>query len=290
MVIEYHRMIYYEPADDDPDLDRGCVRYLGDGALLIEYGTITVLADSCLQRGRARATSSGRPPDAILLSTLDPEAATAGDGGGFDVETPVITSPDLVDRVERFDVQSLHPLDTWRGIALRKGDASITITALPGKHPSESAGALMGSMLEFRGYPDAEPYRIYLSGGTAVTDLLDEIPVRFPRIDLGVISLPCTRLADTVVSFVAGQGVEVLGRVRPMVTIPVHRFDHIFTWPLRDFRQALRHATLSSCVRALAPGDRHIFALSARPGVDDGPRLPVPMARYEPGPTIAAGS
>lgn len=266
MVAEYHRMIYFEPDDADPDLERGDITYLGNGTLLARYGGIRLLVDPCLDPDQRQATAEWDLVDAILCPYLDDDEVAPPSDIAFDREVPVITAPGLVDRLERSGCQCLHPLDTWRGIALRKGDASIAITALPGQHPTSPERPLMGSMLEFRGYPDAEPYRLYFSGGTGAVDLLDDIAIRYPRIDLGVITLACTRLDGTVVAIDARDAVRVLAKVQPTVTIPVHRVDDIFTWPHRDFRKALGSSPPS--VQYLWPGNRYFFPVPARAGGD----------------------
>ena len=278
MTNEYHRMIYYQPDDDDPDLVRGMITYLGNGALLIAYGGMRIVADPCLRADGLPPPVAPEPPEAILLSCVDDDDVALERAAALDREVPLITTPDLVDLVERHDFLNVHPLETWRGIALRKGDASITITALPGQDPASPERPLMGSMLEFRGYPDAEPYRVYLSGGTGAVDRLDEIADRYPHIDLGVITMTSTRLDGTVVAIDARDAVRVLYKVKPALTIPVHRVDDIFTWPHRDFRRSLGNPPPR--VHYLWPGNRYSFPVTARHGhhVRPIPALP-PAAR-----------
>ncbi len=67
---------------------------------------------------------------------------------------------------------------------MHKGEATLTITAMPAKHAAEeSANELLmpvnGHMLDFSRNDD-QLYRLYITGDTMLVDSLEDIPCRYP--------------------------------------------------------------------------------------------------------------
>src|SRR5215210_6660469 len=93
-------------------------------------------------------------------------------------------------------------LNSCETLAVKKGGSTLRITAMPARHgPPVMAEALpetMGSMLEFFGKDAKLGYRMYISGDTLVYNEIEEIPKRYPDIDLALLHLGGTRILKTV--------------------------------------------------------------------------------------------
>ena len=94
----------------------------------------------------------------------------------------------------------------------------------------------MGSLLEFQS-PAATPlFRLYITGDTLVIDDLQEIPRRYPQIDLALLHLGGTRVLGILVTMDGKQGVQLLQMIAPQRASPIHYNDYdVFTSPLADW-------------------------------------------------------
>lgn len=85
---------------------------------------------------------------------------------------------------------------------------------MPGKHAPQPLGSLlppvMGSLLEVDRAGATTPFRIYVTGDTLVHDRLEEIPKRYPDIDLCRIHLGGTRVAGILLTMDAAPGIKAL--------------------------------------------------------------------------------
>lgn len=98
---------------------------------------------------------------------------------------PIISTPHACENLEPQGFTSLYPLQTWEKITIQKGEDSITITSMPGKHTLgviESADSVlhaippvMGSLIEFK-REDGSLYNLYISGDTLYYDELKARP------------------------------------------------------------------------------------------------------------------
>jgi hypothetical protein len=73
-----------------------------------------------------------------------------------------------VDKLSALGFERGHPLDTWESLDVHKGEATVKITAMPGKHSTEEAvnELLMpvnGHLLDFSRNAD-HLYRLYITG------------------------------------------------------------------------------------------------------------------------------
>jgi L-ascorbate metabolism protein UlaG (beta-lactamase superfamily) len=99
--------------------------------------------------------------------------------------------------------------------------------------------------------------RVYISGDTLLVDELNEIPVRFPDIDTGVLHLGGTTLpGGLVVTMDARQGADAVGLIGAGTNIPIHYGDYpVFRSSLSEFRDEVDRRGLASRVRYVDPGD-----------------------------------
>ena len=193
-------------------------------------------------------------------------------------------------------------LSTWETAVLRN-DASggenlnLKVTSTPGKHVAgpviESLNDFVaavppttGFILEFQweGKPETEAaFRVYISGDTLFVKDLEDIPKRFPDIDLMLIhlggtSIPGPNLPLLMVTMDAKQGIKLVQLIKPKITLPIH-YDGAFTGagpsrqadgstdydvflsPLGDFQKEMTNAGLADKVVYLDRGERLDFSI-----------------------------
>ena len=136
--------------------------------------------------------------------------------------------------------------------------AALTVEALPAVHARGVMGRLlppvMGSLLTYR--QGRRALRVYVSGDTLTGDHLDEISARHPDLDVAVVHLGGTRVLAHTVTLDGAGGADLVRRLRPRRTVPVHHADYgVFRSPLADFERAVADAGLAAGVRAVRPGE-----------------------------------
>lgn len=268
MAYEFHRMIHLEPSRGRVDLQGGTLTLMGETSVLVEFGGIRLLVNPSMGRGTTQdrtwvapaeevglRSSAPKGPttipalDAVVQLELPDEHFDAVADLHLDKSVPVVTFPDAVEPLESRSFDRVHMLDTWQWIALRKGDASITLTALPvgDGDNDDSDPPAMGCMLELRARPDQTPYRMYFSGPARLTPQVEEIAFRYPRIDLGVVTLMSRMMHGVMLAIDVGAGLELTRTIPTDRVIPVHRLNHIFDWSRRDFERSMaRHGDQDS--------------------------------------------
>lgn len=263
MAYEFHRMIHLEPSSGGVDLRGGSLTLMGETSALIEFGGIHVLANLSLGQRPARDLAwrplpgevGPRPNDthapvdvpaldAVVQLEMPDQQFDAFAERKLDPCLPIVTFPAAVGVLEGRSLEAVYSLSTWQWIVLRKGDASITLTSLPvcDVDAGDCTVPAMGCMVELRSRPDQTPYRIYLSGPARLTPQVEEISYRYPRIDLGVVTLTSTTMLGVMLAIDIAAGLELTQAIRLDRVIPVHRLDHVFDWSRRDFERAMaRH-------------------------------------------------
>jgi L-ascorbate metabolism protein UlaG (beta-lactamase superfamily) len=205
------------------------------------------------------------PLDLVVLSHLHGDHFDRVAEEKLDKTLPIITTPHAARYLEGKGFRPLEGLRTWESMSVRKGDARLRITAMPGTHaPGPLRKVLppvMGSMLEFGDADEGGTrLRLYISGDTLVHNRLREIPQRYPEIDLALLHLGGTRVLGILVTMDAEQGVEALRIIDPRTAVPIHYNDYgVFKSPLEDFQRAVTEADLEDRVRYLAHGETYEF-------------------------------
>jgi hypothetical protein len=118
----------------------------------------------------------------------------------------------------------------------------------------------MGSMIEFSNGDKTR--RLYVSGDTLLVDELDEIPLRFSAVDLGVLHLGGTRLPfgrhlafGLTVTMDGRQGAELVSKLNLPKMIPVHFDDYgVFASPLSDFVNEMKQRGIADRIVELERG------------------------------------
>ncbi|MDP9005917.1 MAG: MBL fold metallo-hydrolase [Actinomycetota bacterium] len=267
-------VIELEPSTS-PGLDTDELVFIGTATVLLRVGGFTVLTDpNFLHRGdhaklgyglrskrltEPAMTISELPPlDLIVLSHHHGDHFDEVAARELRKDVPIVTTPHAARKLTAQGFTAPLALATWQSQAVVRGDARLRITAMPGKHGPRPLDALlppvMGSMLELT-RSDRAPLRIYITGDTLLHDALEEIPRRYPDIDLALVHLGGTRIAGVLLTMNAEQGVQALQLVRPRAAVPIHYADYtVFREPLDVFTRAVAAASLPTEVRYVEPG------------------------------------
>jgi L-ascorbate metabolism protein UlaG (beta-lactamase superfamily) len=268
--------------NEDPDFARGSIFFVGTATVLIRYAGFTILTDpNFLHRGdhihlgyglvSRRQTNPAieiedlPPLDFIALSHMHGDHFDRVAERKLNKATPIVSTRHAVSYLQRKGFTTTRALRTWETLSITKGEARLRLTAMPGTHaPGLLAAALppvMGSMLEFGTAEHETRLRLYISGDTLIHERLEEIPRRYPEIDLALLHLGGTMILGVVmVTMDAGQGVEAIRIIEPRTAIPIHYNDYtVFKSPLEDFKRAVAEAGLEERVRYLSHGDTYEF-------------------------------
>ncbi|MCL5744309.1 MAG: MBL fold metallo-hydrolase, partial [Acidobacteria bacterium] len=210
-----------------PASRQGSIQFVGTATCLIRYGGFTILTDpNFLHRGEAVHLGYGMqstrltepaiqfeelpPVDFVVLSHMHEDHFDTLVQRRLNKSMPILTTTQAARALERKGFRRLYPLDTWDRIDVRKGDAEVRLTSMPGTHGpmlvSSLLPSVMGSMLEFRNPATPVTFRMYLSGDTLIHDDLKEIPRRYPNVDVALLHLGGTRIMGILVTMDAKQG------------------------------------------------------------------------------------
>lgn len=266
---------------DTADFGKGEVYFIGNATTLIRFAGLTILTDPAfLHKGEHVYLGHGiwarrevEPAcqiadlpqiDLIVLSHYHGDHFDDVAARELDKNLPIVSTADAVAKLSALGFEQGHPLDTWQSFEVRKGEATLTITAMPGKHSADEAvnELLMpvnGHMLDF-GRNGERLYRLYITGDTMLIDALEEIPRRYPDINLGLIHTGGTTFLVTVVTMTGEQGVHAVEITKPRTAIPIHYNDFsVFRSGLDDFKAAARASTTATKFVYLAHGETYTF-------------------------------
>jgi L-ascorbate metabolism protein UlaG (beta-lactamase superfamily) len=274
--------------NENPDFGSVSIFFVGNATVLIRYAGFTILTDpnflhagdhvhlgygltSTRRTNPAMEIEDLPPLDFVLLSHLHGDHFDRVAERKLNKATPIISTRHATSYLEKGGFTRTHALKVWETIEVRKGEANLRLTAMPGTHGPGPLGAVlppvMGSMLDFGDEEGGTRLRMYISGDTLIHKRLREIPRRFPDVDLVLLHLGGTRVLGIMVTMDAEQGVEAMRIVDPRTAIPIHYNDYeAFKSPLEDFKQAVLAADLEDRVHYLSHGDTYEFEV---PGVRD---------------------
>jgi L-ascorbate metabolism protein UlaG (beta-lactamase superfamily) len=232
------------------------------------------------------------PIDFVLLSHMHEDHFDREIEEKLDRSLPIITTPHGAADLNSKGFHAARALNTWEPLTVTKGGARLRIRAMPGTHAAGLIAKLlppvMGSMLEFENPNGDVAFRIYITGDTVFFDELNEIPRRFPDIDLALLHLGGTMLFGlAMVTMDPKQGIEVIRLVKPKTAIPIHYDDYTaFEFALGDsnqppaadkpelwrntqitsfkeFIEMAKKASPSSDIKILHRGETYVFEIPA---------------------------
>ncbi len=271
--------------------DSESLYFIGNATVLIRFGGFTILTDpSFIHKHEQTWLGYGLhterltdpaceiadlpPLDVVLLSHFHGDHFDQAAEDGLDRALPIVTTPQSAELLGARGFANTWPLDRWQTQTVSKGNAELRITATPGNHGPPLVDAalpdVMGSLLEF-GPVGGPALRLYITGDTLLIDDLEEIPRRYPEIDLALLHLGGTRVLGILVSMDAEQGVKCLQLVNPRRAVPIHFDDYdVFKSPLADFQDAVTAAGWADRVSYLDRGDTLQLGRGAAPSVTGG--------------------
>lgn len=266
------------------DFSSGSIFFVGTATVILRYAGFTILTDPNFLHAGDHVhlgyglTSERLTNPAIELEDLPPLdfcVLSHYHGDHFDQvveerlqkDLPIITTEHAAGELKDKGFTETLSLDTWDSVTVTKGGASVRLTSMPGKHGPAITDLLlppvMGSMLEFQHAADKTALRLYITGDTLVHDDLEEIPRRYPEIDLALFHLGGTRIMGILLTMDAEQGVEAIRIINPHEVIPIHYNDYdVFKSPLEEFKQAVEAAGFQDRVRYLSHGETYNFEIA----------------------------
>jgi L-ascorbate metabolism protein UlaG (beta-lactamase superfamily) len=269
------------PGGESADFSEGEVYFIGNATTLIRFGGITILTDPAfMHKGEHVYLGHGiwarrevepacqvadlPPVDLIVLSHYHGDHFDDVAARDLDKSLPVISTADAIGKLGPLGFANGHSLDTWDSQQVEKGEARLTVTAMPGLHAADDATAdllmpVNGHLLDF-GRGDQPLYRLYITGDTMPHDRMKDIPRLYPDIDLGLIHTGGTTMLVTVITMTGEQGVQVAEITKPRTAIPIHYNDFsVFMSGLDDFKKAAAGSSADTEFRYLAHGETYTF-------------------------------
>jgi L-ascorbate metabolism protein UlaG (beta-lactamase superfamily) len=269
------------PVSAQTDTDKGSIFFVGTATIILRFAGFTILTDpNFLHAGDHAHIGYGMTTERLTEPAFDIDALPPIDfcilshyhGDHFDQiveeklqkDLPIITTEHAVGELEVKGFTNGIALDTWDSIVVESDEARVRITSMPGQHgPGIVDFALppvMGSMLDFEHTDGQRLVRMYITGDTLIHDDLNDIPKRFPGVDLMAMHLGGTRVLGVLVTMDDQQGIEMVRIIKPVTTIPIHYNDYdVFKSPLEEFQRAVEKAGLSEHVIYLAHGEQYEF-------------------------------
>jgi L-ascorbate metabolism protein UlaG (beta-lactamase superfamily) len=267
------------------DVSNGSIFFVGTATVILRYAGFTILTDpNFLHAGDHVHLGYGLTSQRLTEPALDIDQLPPIDfcvlshyhGDHFDriaeeklrKDLPIITNEHAASELKDKGFTAAVALDTWDAVTVAKGNATVRLTSMPGKHAPAVVEPflppVMGSMLEFESSPGRTSLRLYITGDTLLHDDLNEIPRRYPQIDLAIFHLGGTRILGLLLTMDAEQGVEAIRIINPREVIPVHYNDYeVFKSPLEDFKRAVEAAGFADRVRYLSHGETYNFEIDA---------------------------
>lgn len=272
--------------EDTADYVNGSIFFVGTATVIIRFAGFTILTDpNFLHAGDHVHLGYGLTSERLTEPAIDIDELPAIDfcvlshyhGDHFDQiveeklrkDLPIITTEHAAEQLKEKGFMRAIALETWDSALMEKGDMTVNVTSLPGQHgPGIVDFALppvMGSILDFENAQHEKVLRLYISGDTLLINELEEIPKRFPEIDIGLFHLGGTRILGILVTMDDEQGVKAVKLINPKVAIPIHYNDYdVFKSPLEDFKQAAENAGLIDKIVYLAHGEIYNFEVPTK--------------------------
>jgi L-ascorbate metabolism protein UlaG (beta-lactamase superfamily) len=270
--------------DASQDFSNGSIFFIGTATVILRYAGFTILTDpNFLHAGDHVHLGYGLTAERLTNPAMEIEELPPLDfvvlshyhGDHFDriaeerlqKDVPILTTEHAANELKDKGFTQTIALDTWDFVTVEKGTARVRVTSMPGRHGppivEKFLPPVMGSMLEFEPATGKTALRLYITGDTLIFDDLNEIPKRYPSIDLALFHLGGTQIMGILLTMDAEQGVEAIRIINPREVIPIHYNDYeVFKSPLEDFKKAVEAAGFADRVRYLSHGETYNFEVT----------------------------
>ncbi len=237
------------------------VTRIAHASVLLELGGKRILTDPWFSE--TNAYRHGEPLGIALenLPKLDLVVASHGHYDHFDIETfaaypdkavPFIVGPDMVEKAREAGFTNVRELNVWESAKI--GD--ITVTACPGSHGVDEVTFML----------QAQGSTVYFGGDSRLIPEMDELPRRFPSVQLALLSVNGLHAMGKQMVMSAEEAAQLAGKLGAEGAVPFHytiqgnRFTETFILRFEGtperFAEAARSAAPSTQVRKLDPGER----------------------------------
>jgi len=249
------------------------LEFIGTATTLLRLGPHVLLTDPDFRRrghyaylGKGlfsrRRTDPARQPadlpdlDGVLLSHLHGDHFDPVARRELDRDLPILTTSAASRKLERWGFDDARGMETWERIELADG---LAVTSVPGQHAPGPTRRLfppvMGTVVEAT-REDGSVFRLYITGDTLNRMWLQDVTMRLGPLDAMVIHLGGTRALGLLVTMDGDQGADLVDRLAPAVTVPVHYDDYtVFRSPLEEFLSVCRSRGVVSRIRRVGCGE-----------------------------------
>jgi L-ascorbate metabolism protein UlaG (beta-lactamase superfamily) len=197
------------------------VTRVAHASVLLDFGNATVLTDPWFSE--KTHFHHGEPLGLALarLPHLTAVVASHEHYDHFDIETfssypdkavPFFVGPNMVNAARAAGFTNVRELRPWESAMV----GPLTITAAPAAHKVPEVTFVI----------QANGATVYFGGDTRLIPELDELPRRFPSIQLALLSVNGLRVLGEQVVMNAEQAAEFAGRLGAEVAVPIHYRFH----------------------------------------------------------------
>jgi L-ascorbate metabolism protein UlaG (beta-lactamase superfamily) len=193
------------------------VTRIAHASVLLDFGNATVLTDPWFSE--KTHFHHGEPLGMSLehLPRLTAVVASHAHYDHFDIETfarypdksvPFFVGPDMLDAARAAGFTNVRELRPWESATI----GPLTITAAPAAHKVPEVTFVV----------QANGSTVYFGGDTRLIPELEELPRRFPSIQLALLSVNGLRVLGEQAVMTAEQAAELAGRLGADVAVPIH--------------------------------------------------------------------
>lgn len=197
------------------------VTRVAHASVLLDFGNATVLTDPWFSE--KTHFHHGEPLGIPLarLPRLTAVVASHEHYDHFDIETfasypdkavPFFVGPNMVNAARAAGFTNVRELRPWESATV----GPLTITAAPAAHKVPEVTFVI----------QANGATVYFGGDTRLIPELDELPKRFPSVQLALLSVNGLRVMGEQVVMNAEQAAEFAGRLNAEVAVPTHYRFH----------------------------------------------------------------
>jgi L-ascorbate metabolism protein UlaG (beta-lactamase superfamily) len=197
------------------------VTRIAHASVLLDFGNATVLTDPWFSE--KTHFHHGEPLGIPLarLPRLTAVVASHAHYDHFDIETfarypdkavPFFVGPNMLTAARAAGFTNVRELRPWESATV----GPLTITAAPAAHKVPEVTFVI----------QANGATVYFGGDTRLIPELDELPKRFPSVQLALLSVNGLRVLGEQVVMNAEQAAEFAGRLGAEVAVPIHYRFH----------------------------------------------------------------